>query len=300
MQSQPIHFNPSTQEAPKLLLPVPASVFAERAERFTTLAEGHSLQAWLLFLAHLSRAQHEVLAALPGLALPDAAAIERSLEHGMPPLDPAAPPPVWREALRQLLARLADAVPDAGRAALERLGTADDAQLDHLAAQLLDGATGPEDAAALPLIAAALQVVFTGLASRLDASRVRPLGETRVCPCCGSPAVASIVRLGSEINKLRYLHCSLCNTEWNLARAVCSSCGSDAGVALQQIEGGNGVVQAETCDSCHGYLKLVHQDQEPRVDPVADDLATLALDILVDESGYARTGPNLLLIGAQG
>jgi FdhE protein len=31
---------------------------------------------------------------------------------------------------------------------------------------------------------------------------------------------------------------------------------------------------------------------------VADDLATLALDMLVDEAGYERSGPNLLLIGA--
>ena len=31
---------------------------------------------------------------------------------------------------------------------------------------------------------------------------------------------------------------------------------------------------------------------------LADDLATLALDMLVDEAGYVRSGPNLLLIGA--
>jgi FdhE protein len=31
---------------------------------------------------------------------------------------------------------------------------------------------------------------------------------------------------------------------------------------------------------------------------VADDLATLALDMLVDEAGYGRSGPNLLLVGA--
>jgi len=35
-----------------------------------------------------------------------------------------------------------------------------------------------------------------------------------------------------------------------------------------------------------------------QLDPVADDLATLALDMLVDEAGYARSGPNLLLINA--
>lgn len=300
MQSQPLHFNPSTHETPRLLLPVPASVFAERAGRFETLAQGHSLEAWLGFLASLSRAQHELLADLPALPLPDAAAIGRSIEHGMPPLDPSMPPPVWREVLRALVARLADALPDAGRAAIERLGSAGDAQLDRLAALLLDGEAGPEEATQLPFVAAALQVVFTGLAARLDANRLRPPGTSQVCPCCGSPAVASIVRLGSEINKLRYLHCSLCNSEWNHPRATCAICGGDEGIALQQIDGTNGAVQAETCDSCKSYLKIFQQEKDPRIDPVADDLATLALDILVDESGYSRSGPNLLLAGTQG
>ena len=54
-------------------------------------------------------------------------------------------------------------------------------------------------------------------------------------------------------------------------------------------------VRAETCDACKSYLKIVYQEKGP-VDPVADDLATLTLDILVDEAGYARSGPNLLLV----
>jgi len=33
---------------------------------------------------------------------------------------------------------------------------------------------------------------------------------------------------------------------------------------------------------------------DPLLDPVADDLASLALDVLVDEQGFARSGPNLL------
>ncbi|HMX17540.1 MAG TPA: formate dehydrogenase accessory protein FdhE, partial [Rhodocyclaceae bacterium] len=52
----------------------------------------------------------------------------------------------------------------------------------------------------------------------------------------------------------------------------------------------------ETCDDCHSYLKIVYQEKAPDADPVADDLATLALDILVYEAGYTRAGPNLLLV----
>jgi FdhE protein len=61
------------------------------------------------------------------------------------------------------------------------------------------------------------------------------------------------------------------------------------------IEGGNQAVQAETCDECHGYIKTFFQDKDRQVDPVADDLASLALDVLVGEQGYSRGTPNLFL-----
>jgi formate dehydrogenase accessory protein FdhE len=35
--------------------------------------------------------------------------------------------------------------------------------------------------------------------------------------------VASIVHQGNEAG-LRYLHCSLCESEWHLVRAKCSNC----------------------------------------------------------------------------
>ena len=60
------------------------------------------------------------------------------------------------------------------------------------------------------------------------------------------------------------------------------------------------LVQAETCDVCKAYLKLIRRDKDAAADPVADDLATLALDILVDESGFSRSGPNLLLVPGGG
>ena len=53
---------------------------------------------------------------------------------------------------------------------------------------------------------------------------------------------------------------------------------------------------AETCDGCHGYLKILYGSKDGRVDPVADDLAGLALDMMVDELGYQRIGPNLLFV----
>lgn len=304
MSTHPIDFHPPTEEAAAFLPPGKTSLFAERAERFDALAAGHKLADWLIFLGQLSRAQQAALNALPELALPAAATLEQARQHGMPPLNASSlqRPAVWREILRQMATRLIPDAPPLGRPALEGLAIADDARLEQLAETLLNGEPQAADAAELPLVAAALQVVFTARAAQLDARQLHPLDAHGVCPCCGSLPVASIVRLGPTINNLRYLHCSLCNSEWNVSRAICTTCATDKGVALHEIENtpgqSGGVVRAETCDSCQSYLKIIYQEKDPRADPVADDLASLALDILVDEAGYARAGPNLLLISA--
>ena len=188
--------------------------------------------------------------------------------------------------------------PEATLAALQAahaLATSLSARISLLA---IEGEISADLAGELPFIAAALQVTYTGMALRLDPASLQKLDAPAVCPCCGSPAVASVVRLGAALNNLRYLHCSLCNTEWNVPRATCTACDTDKEVALHEIDGSKGAVRAETCDACKSYLKIVYQEKDPKVDPVADDLATLALDMLVDEAGYERSGPNLLLFGA--
>lgn len=298
MQTQTIDFHPPAEEAAPILLPVTTTLFADRADRFAALASGHSLGDWLDFLGQLSRAQHTALKTLPVLPLPDAARLEQARTHGMPPLNLAVRPSAWRDALRQIIRELDKDAPEGARNSLDALLAADDTWLDKLADALLSGEIEAGDAAELPFVAAALQVVFTQLASQLDASQLQKLDAHGVCPCCGSPAVASVVRLGAAINNLRYLHCSLCNTEWNVPRATCTACDTDKEVALHEVDGSKGAVRAETCDACKSYLKIVYQEKDPHVDPVADDLATLALDMLVDEAGYERSGPNLLLIGA--
>ncbi|PKO38409.1 MAG: formate dehydrogenase accessory protein FdhE [Betaproteobacteria bacterium HGW-Betaproteobacteria-6] len=300
MQTQPIDFHPPTEEAASYLLPKPASIFAERAKRFAGLSTDHTLGEWLTFLGLLSQAQHDVAQGLPVLPLPDAAILDQAHTHGMPPLNAASLPlpAVWHQVLRELAERLLSQAPEAGQASLSQLLAASDAQRDELARVLLNGEPDAEQAALLPFVAAALQVVFTVLASQLDVSQLQPLDVHGVCPCCGSLPVASVVRQADGISNLRYLHCALCNTEWNLARATCAACGDDEKLAQHHIEGSNGAARTETCDNCQSYLKIFYQEKDMQLDPVADDLATLALDMLVDEAGYERAGPNLLLIGA--
>jgi formate dehydrogenase maturation protein FdhE len=40
---------------------------------------------------------------------------------------------------------------------------------------------------------------------------------------------------------------------------------------------------------------ILYQEKDPLLDAMADDLATLSLDLLVDEQGFRRSGPNFLL-----
>jgi FdhE protein len=299
MSSQPIEFMTPPAEAAFVLLPVRATVFAERAERFKTLASGHSLADWLNFIGQLTAAQDALLQSLPPLTLPPAETLAQAHTHGMPPLNVSAlaRPALWRELIPQLVDALSPHAPAAAQSALAALRNTSAERLERMAEALLDGHPAAEDLPHLPFVAAALQVVWTALASQLEASSIKLLEPKGICPCCGSLPVASIVRTSSGVNNLRYLHCSLCNSEWNLARAACSSCATDKRVSLQQIDGSDGAVRAECCDACHSYLKIMTQEKAPAVDPVADDLASLALDLLVDESGYARSGPNLFLLG---
>jgi FdhE protein len=96
----------------------------------------------------------------------------------------------------------------------------------------------------------------------------------------------------------RYLYCSLCSTAWNYSRAVCVTCGGSRTLAIRGVEGDSGVVKAETCDECGAYSKMAYQAKDMRADPYADDFATLGLDVMVGEAGWARHAPNpLLLVG---
>lgn len=295
----------SSAEPPAVIIAA-AGVFADRARRFHALAEGHVLADWLRFLGRLTQAQHQALQALPALPLPDALALERARGHAMPPLPAQHWPraPAWRVVLRDIVAALHAAdVPAAARESCDRLAVATDAQLEACADRVLATELYGQDAALLPFVAAALQVYWTALAMALGSGGgigIHAIDVPNVCPCCGSLPVASVVRMVAEFSNLRYLHCSLCNTEWNLVRIKCAACDATGKIAYRHLEGSDlpnaEAMRVETCDDCMSYLKILYLEKAPAGDPVADDLATLALDILADEAGYSRAGPNLLFV----
>jgi FdhE protein len=170
--------------------------------------------------------------------------------------------------------------------------------MEALADDFLHGCVDLADAGAALYVAAALQVYFTRLAASLPGPSLRLLTQRGLCPCCGSTPVSGVITEAAQTRGARYLYCSLCATAWNHVRAVCITCGQSRSVALKGIEGESGAVKAETCNDCHTYAKMLYQARDMQVDPFADDLATLGLDVLVAEAGWSRHAPNpLLLVG---
>ncbi len=285
-----------------LILPDPATRFAQSAARLEALATGHPMADWLGFMARLMRAQHKAAASLGPISGPPPAAVGRSVDARMPPLaaDGHRRDPAWREGLVLLLDDFgeSDPIPAPARAVMARLRASAAEPLEALSDDFLQGGVAPADTGGALYIAAALQVYFTRLAADLPVDALRLLPERGLCPCCGSTPVASLVMASGQTPGARYLHCSLCATAWNHVRATCITCGDTRTVALKGIEDDAGTVRAETCDECHTYSKMLYQAQDMKVDPVADDLATLGLDMLVAEAGWSRHAPNpLLLVG---
>lgn len=284
---------------PFVRLPDPLTLFATRSLRFRTLAEGHQLGPYLLFLAALSECQHRIQKDLPEPDLPADEARARAREHAMPPLDRArfTADAALDATLDRLLALAATIdMPDNARAAIERARSADAAARDEMVRSVLADAIPVETLADHVYIAAALQVHFARLAARLDPAALVPIGDG-VCPACGGAPVASAIVGWKGAHGTRFCTCSLCATQWHVVRIKCVLCESTAGIAYEELDGGPDTVKAETCESCHGYVKILHQHKNPQLEPVADDVATLGLDLLLRENGYRRGAVNPFLLG---
>ena len=56
------------------------------------------------------------------------------------------------------------------------------------------------------------------------------------------------------------------------------------------------LVQGECCDDCHGYLKIMYQSRDPMMEVMADDLASIQVDLSLSNEGYQRTGRNMFFM----
>lgn len=286
-------------QPPFAQLPDPARVFSRRAKRLRTLAPGHDLEAYLTFLADLTEIQVATLDGLPEPQMPAPEAIARAHDHAMPPLDRNGfqPGPAFDATFERLVAGAEKiAMPDEARAALARLKALARPARDVMVHDVLADSAVVETLAEHVFVAAILEVHFARMAQKLDAGKLKKVGDG-ACPCCGAPPVASVIVGWPGAVGARYCCCSLCSTLWNYVRVLCTICGSSEKISYREIEGGNGQIKAEVCESCNGYGKVLYQQKEPALDPVADDVASLGLDILMRELGFRRGGVNPFLLG---
>ena len=283
-------------------LPDAGSLFTDRAARFDVLAAaGRGEPAFMRLMAQLARAQQTALDAHPEPPPPDAQHLARCRDHGLPPLGTdGSLHASWRDVLKHIAQKIHADVPPATQYVLNTLQSMDGTALDTLASRLLSLDYPALDPAAIPFIGAALQVHWVKRTAALGDGELRKLDVPTLCPGCGSPPIASVQRIGVPVPGTRYLHCVLCATDWHMTRGFCSQCEAQEKLAYYHIDGGNDAVRGEACEECKGYIKSLNQEKDPQTDPVADDLATLSLDILLDESGYQRASPNYFFVSGQG
>ncbi|MGY6215116.1 formate dehydrogenase accessory protein FdhE [Methylolobus aquaticus] len=279
----------------RVLQPDVATVFSARADRLRALASTEaSLSPFLALLAKIVDAQQSVCSTLARSALLPI------LRAGPVPLGADTPlPDIWLTALRALLNALQ--VPDEPiGACIARLGQQPPEVLQDFAVALLSGNPNQLDRGDAALLAAALQVVWTAAAAQLDPVALDPDQSPRGCPACGSAPVSSVLLAGGNTQGLRYLCCSLCSTQWNLPRIRCVWCGASGRIGYYHIQDADAGVRAEACDDCKTYTKILDQEKHPGLESFADDMATLGLDVMMAEAGYARFGLNpFLLPGAE-
>jgi len=295
---------------PRIRLPERELVFARRAARLRKLAPGSALGDYLQFLAVLAEAQQAALAQASVVPAPTAAHVEGSGEHGMPPIHAATWPraPQWRDTLEFLCAALAarTGFPAGVSDSISTIRRAPRAWIEAQAASILEARSDAIDIPVAPLVMAALQVYWVALTAHFVPGEVKPLDVPGVCPLCGTLPVASLVCALPPYQGYRYLHCALCATEWHMVRVLCSQCGaSGKNIAYHSVEGtaadersseqGAAAVRAETCEQCHAYRKILYQEKDTGVEPVADDVASVTLDLLLGEGGYHRASGNPLL-----
>ena len=282
---------------PRVLLPDTSSLFLDRANRIRQLAEGNPIADYLQFVARLVQAQHQAVQNLQ-IAAPDAAAIQQAQAFSSPLLPAAAHiDPVWHQVLDTMLAQLssADGLPAPLQPLIAALQATGADERNAIAKRLLTKELAARDVGMAPFVMAALQVVFARRASQLDAAQVPYTNPATICPVCATEPVASVVRIGGKSAGHRYLHCGCCATEWHMVRVKCSSCESTKNIRYQGIDGDKDVVLAETCDACGTYRKIANQEKDPFAEPLADDLASLMLDLLMSETTFQRATTNPLL-----
>lgn len=173
-----------------------------------------------------------------------------------------------------------------------------DLDLGDLIGSALGGERGPVDAAARGLgidadalarmVDLALQPFLWQATAELGARTDLDVWERGYCPVCGAwPGLAELV--GPE--KKRHLRCVRCGSDWTWLILLCPYCGNDDHRSLRVLQAKGTAERIDICERCHGYVKAVPSfapASAPKL--VAEDIATMDLDVAATDAGYRRPG----------
>jgi FdhE protein len=164
-----------------------------------------------------------------------------------------------------------------------------EAAIDHDAERLatLAGDVGV-DASALGAIAHLAAAPLLHDARRAHESARPEPWDAGHCPVCGAfPTLAE----ARGLEGTRRLRCVRCGSDWWTEWLRCSYCDNrdhETLGALVPDEGGE-TRRAETCDQCHGYLKMLTTlIAIPSAELGFEDLASIDLDLAAIARGYRR------------
>jgi FdhE protein len=108
------------------------------------------------------------------------------------------------------------------------------------------------------------------------------------CFVCGAAATLGELQ---ENDQVKHLRCGSCGADWQFRRLQCMYCGNEDHKTQRYLyaESQREKMRVEVCDKCHGYLKVIAAfTPTPPEMLTIEDLATLHLDHIAQERGYAR------------
>lgn len=298
---EPGQIEAAASSPPFLHLP-PHNLFELRAARLEQLAVDHPLAEYLRLIAGLCRVQQQMLDDPPQGEPLDTQRIELCQQHGLPPFaaDSLIREDDWQAWLDALLLRYSPPRQTAVIDALAALRAANTGQRRAWALALVSGQYSLVPAALVPFLGAALQAAWSHWLLSAPNLQLKPGDSLSQCPCCGSPAMAGVIRNRGKHNGLRYLVCSLCACEWHAVRVKCVYCEQSKGLEYLSLEddryaANQAPLRAEMCPGCNSYLKLLYLDNDAAAEALSADLSSLVLDMRLAQDGYQRRAPNLLL-----
>lgn len=298
---EPGEIEAAASSPPFLYLP-PRNLFTLRALGLERLAEGHPLAEYLRLVAGLCHLQQDLMDDLPVDVMPDPERLKVCQQHGLPPFaaDSLVREGDWLPFLYAVLLRYKPPPQAAVKRAINTLLSANPGQLKAWGVALVSGQYSLLPAEVVPFLGAALQVTWSHWLLDTPNLDLKPGDSLSQCPACGSPAMAGVIRHRGKFNGLRYLVCSLCACEWHVVRVKCVYCEQSKGLEYVSLDddryaANQAPLRAEVCPGCKSYLKLLYLENDAEAEALSTDLTSLLLDMRLEQEGYQRLAPNLLL-----